>query len=337
MNVAFERLEQILSKLNLIPPILTVGDIGIDKYTAGEVSRISPEAPVPILEVQREWKKLGLAANVSDNLQALGVKSSLCGVAGDDFHGDLLLKMLDDWHISSLGVVKERGRMTTFKERVTTQNQQICRIDYETKAPIQPETEEKLLKKIEDMATMHSALILEDYAKGGLTEKIATACITTFKDAKKLVTVDPSRTTPPQWYKGASLLKPNWHEALQMAEHLGLNTKNATEITIASFLLEKLDLEHVVITLGAKGIFVLNKSEFSSGMFIPTQAREVYDVSGAGDTVISTLTASLVAQANLAEACWLANLAAAIVVGKKGTATTSPQEIKKFYKVFLMS
>lgn len=334
MTITAERFEEILNQTKKLSPILVLGDIGLDKYTYGEVSRISPEAPVPVLEVQKEWKKLGLAANVADNLQALEIKTSLCGILGQDSNADLILQLLEDHHIGSTGILKIPNRMTTFKERVTTSAQQICRIDYETKEAIHSDYTVKLLDKVHNMATVHSSLILEDYAKGMLSEQLIQEAITTFKLAGKIVTIDPSRHTPAIFYKGASLLKPNLMEAKILAEQLGFKDNGKEEVEkISNLLLEKLNLDMIVITMGAKGVAITDRDKYCKTQVIPTYAREVFDVSGAGDTFVSVLTASLVAGSNIYEACYIANLAAGVVVAKKGTAVTNQLELKKFFKL----
>lgn len=334
MSVSVERFEEILLKMKKLSPILVLGDIGLDKYTYGEVSRISPEAPVPVLEVQKEWKKLGLAANVADNLQALEIKTSLCGILGQDSQADIIMQLLEDHHIGSTGVLKVANRMTTFKERVTTSAQQICRIDYETKTPISSDTTVKILDKLHHMATVHSSLIIEDYAKGMLSEQLIQEAISTFKSANKIVGVDPSRQTPAIYYKGATFLKPNLIEAKILAEQLGYRDNGKDDVEkISALLLERLDLSMIIITMGAKGVAITDREKFKKTQIIPTYAREVFDVSGAGDTFVSVLMASLVAGADIYESSYVANLAAGVVVGKKGTAVTSQLELKKFYKL----
>lgn len=334
MTISAERFEAILNQTKKLSPILVLGDIGLDKYTYGEVSRISPEAPVPVLEVHKEWKKLGLAANVADNLQALEVKTSICGILGQDSNADLILQLLEDHHIGSTGVLKITKRMTTFKERVTTSAQQICRIDYETKEPISSDSTSKLLDKVNNMATVHSALILEDYAKGMLSEQLIQESIATFRNANKIVTIDPSRQTPAIFYKGATLLKPNMLEAKILAEQLGFKDNGKDDVEkISNLLLDKLNLDIVVITMGAKGVAITDRDKYNKTQIIPTYAREVFDVSGAGDTFVSVLTACLVAGGDIYEACTIANLAAGVVVGKKGTAVTSQLELRKFFKL----
>ena len=304
--------------------------IGIDKYTLGEVNRISPEAPVPVVEVVKEWMKLGLAANVSDNLQSLEVKSTICGVIGHDSNGNLLEHLLEDTGIKTWGLVRDEKRMTTFKERIVTSVQQICRVDYETKSTIDAQTFGRILNRLEEFQEGHSALIIEDYAKGLLTEELCQKAIKLFKEHKKIVAVDPSRTTPPLWYKGASLLKPNRAEATMMAKSLGFDTKNVEDI--AKILVDKLQLEKIVITLGPEGMAMLDTKLDGTLHHIPTVASEVFDVSGAGDTAISAIVTALLTGASLEEAAWVGNCASGVVVGKKGTALVTKTELLHFYQ-----
>lgn len=324
-----ERFNEITSKFNNLEPIVVVGDVGIDKYTFGEVKRISPEAPVPILEVTKEWLKLGLAANISHNLNTLGVKSTLCGVVGDDNNANLFDNLLEDEKLNTWGIVRTKSRPTIFKERVTTNTQQICRIDYESSDPIDQDTEQKILLRVDKFIETHKALIIEDYAKGTLTKDLISSLISKFKLAGKLVAVDPGRTTPPLYYKGANLLKPNLSEAKIMVESLGYKEKKLE--TISAILVDKLQLDMLVITLGADGMALLDVKNQPVLKIIPTVANEVFDVSGAGDTAISVLTSSLIAGATLEEAAWIGNCASGVVVGKKGTATVDLVELHNFF------
>lgn len=325
-----ERFDALLENFKTIDPILVLGDIGIDKYTHGSVHRISPEAPVPVLEVSREWHKLGLAANVSDNLQSLEVKSTLCGVIGEDNNGNQLEYLLEDAGLSTWGIVRSQGRMTTFKERVVTETQQICRIDYETKEEIDESTYNRLFDRVNEFAGNHAGIIIEDYGKGLISEKLVANIISSYRDQKKLITVDPSRTTPPLWYKGVDLLKPNRLESVLMVEALGYGSKkNISEI--AEILVDKLALKKIVITLGGDGMAMLDTELDGKIKMIPTVANEVFDVSGAGDTAISAITAALVAGASLEEASWMGNCASGVVVGKKGTARVNQAELKTFF------
>lgn len=326
-----DRFESLVKSFEKLAPVLVVGDIGVDKYTFGEVKRISPEAPVPVLEVSKEWNKLGLAANVSDNLKSLTVTSTLCGVVGEDSRADLLETMLEESHLKTWGIVRDASRMTTYKERVTTATQQICRVDYESRHPLDAQMLKRFTARFAEFATNHSGLIIEDYGKGLLSQELLEQAIKTFKEAGKLVAVDPSRTTPPVWYKGANLLKPNLSEAHIMIEALGYFKERNVE-TIAKLLVDKLSLEKVIITLGPQGMAMLDTKGDGKFHVIPTVANEVYDVSGAGDTAISAITAALLAGGTLEEAGWIGNCAAGVVVSKRGTALCTLEELKTFYQ-----
>lgn len=323
-----DRFQEIIGKFCSLAPILVVGDVGIDKYTFGEVNRISPEAPVPILEVKKEWYKLGLAANVSDNLQGLQVKSTLCGVIGADRNGDLFDNLLEEKQLKTWGIVREENRSTTYKERVTTAIQQVCRVDYETRQDISPQTEQKVFDRIIDFVEDHSAIILEDYGKGLLTKQLTQALIKSIQEQNKLVAVDPSQWVSPRFYQHATLLTPNRGEAESMVQYFGYQSTSIAEQ--AKILLDKLDLQSVIITLGAEGMASMSRSE-GKLQTIPTVASEVFDVSGAGDTAISAVTSALACGANLAEATWIGNCASGVVVGKKGTARVSQSELAEFF------
>lgn len=327
--ITLKRFTEITGKFSTIEPIVVVGDVGIDKYTFGEVKRISPEAPVPVLEVTKEWLKLGLAANISHNLKTLGVQSTLCGVVGEDNNANVFDTLLEDEKLNTWGIVRTKSRPTIFKERVTTNTQQICRIDYESSEDINEETEKKLIARFDEFAKTHGAVIIEDYAKGSLTKNVIAYLIAKFKEEKKLVAVDPGKSTPPMFYKGANLLKPNLLEAKAMVAGLGYKENNLE--TMASILVDKLSLDMLVITLGGDGMALLDVKNQPKMKIIPTVANEVFDVSGAGDTAISALTSSLLAGATLEEAAWIGNCASGVVVAKKGTATVDLKELHHFY------
>lgn len=325
-----EKFENIVSHFESLKPILVVGDLGVDKYTFGEVKRISPEAPVPVLEVQKEWNKLGLAANVSDNLKSLEVASTLCGVIGDDSRANLVEHLLEERGLKTWGLVRDSSRHTTYKERVTTATQQICRVDYETKDSISDDISRRIGSRIEEFSSNHSGVIIEDYGKGLFSEQLCQKIISDFKSKDLLVAVDPSRSTPPMWYKGATLLKPNKLESHMMVEALGYFKERNLE-TIAQILVDKLKLEKIIITLGADGMAMLDTKLGSELRIIPTAANEVFDVSGAGDTAIAAISSALISGATLEEAAWVGNCAAGVVVRKRGTALCSKQELREYF------
>lgn len=330
MILTTEKFEKIVFNFHTLKPILVVGDLGVDKYTFGEVKRISPEAPVPVLEVQKEWNKLGLAANVSDNLKSLEVASTLCGVIGDDTRANLVESLLEERGLKTWGLVRDPSRHTTYKERVTTATQQICRVDYETKDSINDEVNRRISSRIQDFSETHSGVIIEDYGKGLFSENLCQKIISDFKAKNLLVAVDPSRSTPPMWYKGATLLKPNKAESHMMVEALGYFKERKLE-TIAKILVEKLQLEKIIITLGADGMAMLDTKVGGELRIIPTAANEVFDVSGAGDTAIAAISSALLSGASLEEAAWVGNCAAGVVVKKRGTALCSKEELREYY------
>lgn len=331
MILTQEKFQDIISGFSKLNPILVVGDLGVDKYTFGEVKRISPEAPVPVLEVSKEWNKLGLAANVSDNLKSLEVSSTLCGIVGEDSRADLVEGLLEERGLNTWGLVRDKNRMTTYKERVTTATQQICRVDYETKEPIGEETLKRVIGRIQEFSGTHSGVIIEDYGKGLFSEALCQKIISIFKEKKLMIAVDPSRSTPPMWYKGATLFKPNRLESHIIVEALGYFKERNLE-TIAKILVDKLTLEKVIITLGADGMAMLDTKGDGKLQIIPTAANEVFDVSGAGDTAIAAITASLLSGASLEEAAWVGNCAAGVVVKKRGTALCSKEELSDYFQ-----
>lgn len=330
MILTTDRFEKIIANFSELAPILVVGDLGVDKYTFGEVKRISPEAPVPVLEVSKEWNKLGLAANVSDNLKSLEVGSTLCGVIGDDSRASLVENLLEERGLQTWGLVRDPSRHTTYKERVTTATQQICRVDYETKDTISDEVSRRIGARIQEFSTNHSGVIIEDYGKGLFSEALCQKIIKDYKEKNLLVAVDPSRSTPPTWYKGTTLLKPNRLESELMVQALGYFKEKKLE-NIAKILVEKLEIEKLVITLGADGMAMLDTKLGGELKIIPTVANEVFDVSGAGDTTIAAIASALLSGATLEEAGWIGNCAAGVVVRKRGTALCSKAELREYF------
>lgn len=331
--LSHDRFNQILSGFNEAGSILVIGDVGIDKYTVGNVKRISPEAPVPVIEVVEENVKLGMAANISNNLNSLGIDSTLCGPIGTDNNGILFKTILREEGLTLEGIVETPTRFTTYKERITTNVQQICRVDYESRDLIDQKLEDQIYSNVEQLIDSHGAIILEDYGKGLFTQRLTYNLIELVNKKNKILTVDPSRITPPEFYKNAMLLKPNRDEAYAMARSLGGRSDDIEYV--ANTLVEKLSLKMVVITLGADGMAILDTHGDGKVKTIPSMAREVYDVSGAGDTSIGVITTSLLAGGTLEESVWMGNCACGVVIGKMGTATSSRQELSSFYKRIL--
>ncbi len=328
--ISLNRTQELFAKLNTQEEILVLGDVGLDKYTLGRVSRISPEAPVPVVEVYKEWEKMGLAANVAENIKVLGGKALLCGIVGEDKAADALESLLEEFELSTWGLVAVEKRMTIFKERIVAENQQICRVDYESSEPISLEDQEKFLSRVSGFLPGKSSVIIEDYGKGLFNLALLQKLYALFSQNNIKTFVDPSRHAHPQIYQGSFLFKPNRIESEILVAKLGYHTRDISEM--AHILINALELENIVITLGKDGMAIKNKNDSQLTM-IPTFAKEVYDVSGAGDTAISTITLMMSAGATLEEAAWIANYASGVVVGKRGTSNVNQKEIFDFIKL----
>jgi rfaE bifunctional protein kinase chain/domain len=304
--------------------ILVIGDVGVDRYTIGAVERISPEAPVPIVLVQEEQLKLGLAANVADNVQTLGGVPCLVGMVGSDEPAREFRGLLRGARISPSHLVVDRSRRTVVKTRVVSDRQQLLRIDFESLHAVGPEVEAQLLKRVRALLPSVDALIVEDYAKGMLSAGFLKEVFRRARASGKLAAVDPNSKTPVEHYAGATLLTPNTKEAEALS---GIKIRDEASLFAAgSRILKSTRARHVVITRGKDGMAIFSAGS-SRVQLIPTYAREVYDVSGAGDTVIAVLALALASGAELEEAAVLGNLAAGVEVGKRGTATVTPEEV----------
>ena len=307
--------------------ILIVGDVGVDRYTMGTATRLSPEAPVPVVMVAEQKDKLGLAANVADNVKSFGGIPVLASLVGEDRFCEELLGLLKQNSISSELVLRHGSRRTTLKERVLAQDQQVVRIDHETTAPLGAEAESYYLKNVIPRIGDFDAIILEDYGKGLLTNNVISSIVAEATKQKIFITVDPTTSVrSPAVYKGVSLFKPNANEAERLS---GIEIHDQASLHRAGkALLDAVAAPIVVITQGKAGMTLFTAKD--QPVQIPTFAKSVYDVSGAGDTVISLLTLALVSGATLVEASVLANFAAGVEVGKQGTATVSPEELEHY-------
>ncbi len=311
--------------------VLILGDVGVDRYTVGTASRLSPEAPVPVLLVKSQSDKLGMAANVADNILAFGANPLLASLVGEDRVCEEFFSLLQTSRIDSSHVHKHRSRRTSLKERVIAQPQHIVRIDHENPEPLSAEAERFFLEKTLPLVAQCDAVILEDYAKGGLTEGVLKAVIQEAKKLGKLVTADPTTIVRrPSDYKGVSLFKPNRDEASRLS---GVDIRDEDSLKRAGEqLMSEVDAAMVVITQGAAGMTLFTRTE--KPITIPTFARAVYDVSGAGDTVIAMLTLAISCGATLTESAVLANFAAGVEVAKQGTATVTLTELEEHMKRF---
>jgi rfaE bifunctional protein kinase chain/domain len=317
------RLKHILQEFKS-KKILVIGDVGIDRYTIGSVERISPEAPVPIVFVEEEKFKLGLAANCADNVHALGAVAWLTGIVGRDRAALDFRALLKTARIKDSHLIADSGRRTVLKERIVSGNQQLLRVDYESFHPVSGLTEKKAIEKITQLIPKADAIILQDYAKGMLTQALVDAVFETAHAYDKIVAVDPNPKTSLSRYLGATFLTPNTKEAEKLS---GVSIVDESSLHAAGQkILKTTGARHVVITRGRDGMAVFSASSARVHL-IPTYAREVYDVSGAGDTVITVMTLALCAGATIEESAVLGNLAAGVEVAKRGTATVSPDEI----------
>lgn len=301
--------------------ILVVGDFMYDRFTHGSVDRISPEAPIPVIRVKHNHEMLGGAGNAALNIVAAGGHAVLLSVAGDDIIGDKARQLVAQQIGADSVLVAEPNRQTTIKQRYIANNQQLLRADTETTVAIQTETENKLLAAYEKLLADCNAVMISDYAKGVLTDNVLKGLITKARAVGKPVLVDPKRKDF-RGYAGATLVKPNRKE---ISEAVGKPVNSDEEfITAGKELLKLGEFEYLVATRGKDGLTVLDKN---SATHITARQREVWDVSGAGDTVIAILSLGVAAGGSVVDAAHLANLAAGIVVGKVGTATVSALEL----------
>ncbi len=303
--------------------VLCVGDVMLDHYVYGRVERISPEAPVPVLHIEREERTLGGAGNVLRNLHALGVETCFISVTGADAGGRDVGRMVAALGGAEAHVLAERGRITTLKTRYVAATQQLLRADLEQVTALTPDVHADLVKLVKDSLPQHKVAILSDYAKGVLSGGVATEIIAVAKAAGSIVVVDP-KGADYGIYRGADLLKPNRPE-LALAAKAPAGSESEV-IAAARGLIAAHGFGAMLVTCGKDGMVLVDRK--GGTLRLAAEAREVFDVSGAGDTVVAMLGAALGAGASLIEAARLANAAAGIVVGKIGTAVVEPTEIE---------
>lgn len=293
--------------------IAVIGDMMLDIYFWGDVKRISPEAPVPVVEVENEFFRFGGAANCALNIASLNGIPEPIGVIGYDNFGTVFTSLLSESNISSKGIFVDETRPTTAKTRVIADKQHVVRIDRESKQNLNSDLSDKMYSHLESIIGNIDGIILQDYNKGVLSEQFIQKIITLSHTKNIIVTVDPKFNNFFE-YKNVTVFKPNRKEAEDV---LGIKIKTDQDISYAGkLLIEKLQSNYILLTLGAEGIAIFEKDKPEKRM--PTKARKVADVSGAGDTVISTLTMALAAGANILEASYLANYAAGIVCEEVG-------------------
>ncbi|NTV13697.1 MAG: D-glycero-beta-D-manno-heptose-7-phosphate kinase [Desulfobulbaceae bacterium] len=303
--------------------ILVLGDLIIDHFIWGTVNRISPEAPVPVVNVTRENLLLGGAANVLNNIYALGGKGEMCGVIGPDSMGEHLLELLHTLDSPTSGIIKSADRPTTKKTRVIAQHQQVVRFDREKSGALPQPVQEELFAYLDQHLASFQAVVVSDYNKGVVSSELMTRLMARLKHHQDIpVIVDP-KPNQLERFTGATILTPNLHEAEKMA---GISITSDEDLCEAARIIkERLGCAALLITRGEAGMALFEAQR--QPLLIPTTAQEVYDVTGAGDTVIATLALGLAVGLSFSEAAILANRAAGIVVGKLGTATVTPEEL----------
>ena len=318
--ISIDRAKALVSRFAQLK-VGVVGDVMLDRFVVGRVTRISPEAPVPVVRFEREYARLGGAANVAQNLTALGAQVALVGVVGRDDAAARLRALLGESGIPAEGLVADGARPTVEKVRVVTdRNQQVARIDYERDSDVEPDVERQLVERVNWAARGAHALLVSDYLKGAITRPIVEALLRC-KQASAPLVVDP-KIPHLDCYAGATLVTPNHHEA-ETATHRRIATDEDARIAAQEFR-RRARCEAVLVTRGEHGMWL--SSEDGDGG-IPAVAREVSDVTGAGDTVVATAALALAAGATLAEAAILANHAAGVVVAKFGPATLTAEEL----------
>lgn len=315
------RLEKLIDDFARVR-LLVLGDLVLDEYIWGDVDRVSPEAPVPVVHVRDERVMLGGAANVVRNIVALGGAVDCCSVIGDDSAGRKIREMLKDLGVDPDGLVVDPGRPTTRKTRVVAQSQQIVRFDRETLEVLPATSGKRLLAAVGRAVARADGAIIEDYGKGLLSKRLAAGAMKRMQDAGVPVAVDPKVELSP--YRGADLLKPNLREAEILS---GVTIRDRADLDQAvSKLRRRIGGGAVVVTRGPDGMSLFEGD--GPSVDVPTASREVFDVQGAGDTAIAALVLALRAGGTLVEAAVLANAASGIVVAKVGTATASADEVK---------
>jgi rfaE bifunctional protein kinase chain/domain len=313
--------------------LLVLGDVGLDEYVMGEVKRISPEAPVPVVEVNQQDERLGLAANVAQNIASLGGHAELIGVVGQDAAAARLAERLQAAGVAPTHLLACEDRPTTRKLRVLAGHHHIVRVDFEHRKFLSSADEGRVLLRVQELLPTVQAVILEDYAKGVFSERLCQEVIRMAHAAGKKVLLDPHPKTPLHSYRGVDLMTPNRDEAMALA---GVTIDDLREqpdslLRVGEDLARKLGSEQLVITRGKEGMSLFTKGGITR---LPTYARQVFDVTGAGDTAIAALALAWVSGFDLIESCVLANFAAGVVVGKVGCVPCTQTELLEYMENF---
>jgi rfaE bifunctional protein kinase chain/domain len=323
LNFSVTRLQAIFDRFR-DKRILVLGDVMIDEYLRGNVARLSPEAPVPIVEIEDEERRLGGAANVALNVKTLGAEPLLLGVIGKDGMGSRFRELLQQTGMDASAMVEDEARPTTVKTRIIGDNQHIARVDKEQRTPVSGKTLIKILERLNDMVRGVDAIIIEDYNKGVLLPEVIEHVLQLGIQHEKIITVDPKFVNFMS-YKGATVFKPNIKETSAALAREIISDEDVDQAGLD--LLDQLDVDCVLLTRGSRGISIFEAGGHIN--HIPTKAKHVADVSGAGDTVISTMTVALTGNASFLEAAALANIAAGIVCEEVGIVPVELEILKK--------
>jgi rfaE bifunctional protein kinase chain/domain len=297
--------------------ILILGDVGLDEYILGDVRRLSPEAPVPILDVESEDLRLGLAANVAQNVKSLGGEPVLISVIGQDSGADLLKQLFEKTQVDTSHLIVDAQRPTTRKTRVMAKHHHLVRVDREIRKFISAETEAKIFSKAQSLMASVDAVVIEDYAKGVISRGLIQQIVKLAHSFGKKVLLDPHQTNSGDFYAGVDLVKPNFSESIALSglDYDELRDDPDRLVDLGRAVQSRTGAKEVVMTLGKDGMVIFSNDQIVQ---VPTYARQVFDVTGAGDTVIAAMTLGVVSGLPLTEACMLANFAAGYVVGQVG-------------------
>lgn len=309
--------------------VLVIGDIGIDEYLLGDVRRISPEAPVPVLEVETQENRLGLAANVAFNVRTLGGEPLLVGLVGKDSGAELIKDLMQKSDLGTEHLVLDESRPTTRKTRVMAKHHHLVRVDFENRKFVDTTVENKIFDRVAALLPQVDVVVVEDYAKGMISSVLLKKIVQICQSQGKKLLVDPHRTNNASFYEGVDLLKPNFDESVAMS---GLNYDELRDhpnrvLEVGRALMKKSGAKELVMTRGKDGMMIFSNSQVVS---VPTYARQVFDVTGAGDTVIAALSLGVAAGLDLTQSCLIANYAAGVVVGQVGCVPCRVDDLRAY-------